>query len=136
VLSFLYWALRRLLELLVLRMRSERVKEIEILVLRHQLQVLKRQVARPQLRPADRAPLAAFSWAPPRRAWSSSLVTPAAVNEMGWEEMQALFAATYVDEIAAARRGGGKAVVRSKLAALSDEERRSLRVALDELRVV
>jgi hypothetical protein len=37
VLSFLYWLLRRLLELLVLRMRSEREKEIEILVLRHQL---------------------------------------------------------------------------------------------------
>ncbi len=45
VLSFLYWALRRLLELLVLRMRSERAKEIEILVLRHQLQLLERQVA-------------------------------------------------------------------------------------------
>jgi hypothetical protein len=42
VLSFLYWTLRRLLELLVLRMRSEREKEIEILVLRHQLQVLER----------------------------------------------------------------------------------------------
>jgi hypothetical protein len=36
VFSFLYWALRRLLERLVLRMRSEREKEIEILVLRHQ----------------------------------------------------------------------------------------------------
>jgi hypothetical protein len=47
VLSFLYWVLRRLLELLVLRMRSEREKEIEILVLRHQLHVLERQVARP-----------------------------------------------------------------------------------------
>jgi hypothetical protein len=34
VLSFLYWLLRRLLELFVLRMRSEREKEIEILVLR------------------------------------------------------------------------------------------------------
>ena len=34
VLSFLYWVLRRLLELLVLCMRSEREKEIEILVLR------------------------------------------------------------------------------------------------------
>jgi hypothetical protein len=48
VLSLLYWALRRLLELLVLRMRSERAKEIEILVLRHQLQLLERQVASAQ----------------------------------------------------------------------------------------
>jgi putative transposase len=77
VFSFLYWMLRRLLELLVLRLRSERAKEIEILVLRHQLQLLERQVARPQLRPADRALLAAFSRVLPRRAWSSFSVTPA-----------------------------------------------------------
>src|SRR6266542_5393889 len=77
VLSFLYWMLRRLLELFVLRLRSEREKEIEIVVLRHQLRVLERQVGRAQLQPADRALLAAFSWALPRRAWSSFLVTPA-----------------------------------------------------------
>ena len=45
--SFLYWSLRRLLELVVLRFRSVREKEIEILLLRHQLRVLERQVARP-----------------------------------------------------------------------------------------
>jgi putative transposase len=44
--SFLYWSLRRLLELVVLRCRSEREKEIEILLLRHQLRVLERQVVR------------------------------------------------------------------------------------------
>jgi putative transposase len=76
VLSFLYWLSRRLLELLVLRMRSERVKEIEILVLRHQLHVLERQVARAQLRPADRALLALVSRALPRSAWASFCVTP------------------------------------------------------------
>lgn len=72
VLSFLYWLSRRLLELLVLRMRSNRAKEIEILVLRHQLHVLERQVARPQLRPSDRVLLAAFGRALPRTAWASS----------------------------------------------------------------
>jgi len=46
VLSFLYWSLRRLLELLVIRRRSEREKEIEILLLGHQLRVLERQLAR------------------------------------------------------------------------------------------
>ena len=40
--SLLYWSLRRFLELLVLRRRSEREKEIEILLLRHQLMVLER----------------------------------------------------------------------------------------------
>ena len=68
--------LRRLLELLVLRLRSEREKEIEILALRHQLRVLERQVGRAQFQPADRALLAAFSRALPRRAWPSFFVTP------------------------------------------------------------
>jgi hypothetical protein len=53
-------------------------KEIEILLLRHQLRVLERQVARPVLTPADRALLAAFSRVLPRQAWKrSSFVTPA-----------------------------------------------------------
>jgi len=80
ILSFLYWSLRRLLELAVLRRRSEREKEIEILLLRHQLRLLERQIARPQLTPADRALLAAFSGVLPRAAWKRSvLVTPGTV---------------------------------------------------------
>ncbi len=75
--SLFYWSLRRLLELVVLRCRSEREKEIEILLLRHQLRVLERQVARPQPSQADRALLAAFGLALPREAWKRSLfVTP------------------------------------------------------------
>jgi hypothetical protein len=50
VLSFAYWSLRRLLELVVLRRRSEREKEIEILLLRHQL-----DMAAVALRDADDA---------------------------------------------------------------------------------
>jgi hypothetical protein len=75
VLSFVYWSLRRLLELVVLRRRSEREKEIEILLLRHQLRVLERQVARPQLMQADRALLAAFS-----RARLTSACRPATTS--------------------------------------------------------
>ena len=73
VLSFVYWSLRRLLELVVLRFRSEREKEIEIVLLRHQLRVLERQVARPQLTQADRAVVAAFSRVLPRPGWKRSL---------------------------------------------------------------
>jgi len=40
VFSLAYWSMCRLLELLVLRRRTEREKEIEILLLRHQLRVL------------------------------------------------------------------------------------------------
>jgi putative transposase len=71
--SLLYWALRRLLELLVLRRRSEREKDVEILLLRHELMVLRRQVARPELTKADRALLASFAWVLPRRVWNRSL---------------------------------------------------------------
>src|SRR5437773_2207466 len=70
-----YWLLRRLLELLLLLARSEQRKEVEILLLRHELQVLRRQVARPQLRPADRVLLTALGQALPRVR--SLLVEPA-----------------------------------------------------------
>ena len=76
ILSLLYWALRRIFELIVLRFGSEDAKEIEIVVLRHQLQVLKRQVARPQLAPHDRALLAAAGRVLPKMRWRSFLVRP------------------------------------------------------------
>ena len=76
-LSLVYWVIRRLFELLVLLGRSERTKEVEILVLRHELQVLRRQVARPRLRSADRVLLAALSQLLPRPRRRSFLVQPA-----------------------------------------------------------
>jgi hypothetical protein len=45
-LSLAYWVVRRLFELLILFGRSERAKELEILVLRHELLVLRRQLGR------------------------------------------------------------------------------------------
>jgi hypothetical protein len=48
-LAFVYWVVRRLFELLILFGRSERANELEILVLRHELQVLRRQVRRLRL---------------------------------------------------------------------------------------
>ena len=76
--SLLYWSLRRVLELFVLRRRSEREKEIEILLLRHQLRVLEPQVGRPRPARSERALLAAFSGVLPRRAWKRSFfVRPA-----------------------------------------------------------
>jgi putative transposase len=57
-------------------LRSEHAKDVEIAVLRHQLKVLRRQVKRPEFRPADRAALAVLSRALPRSRWSIFLVTP------------------------------------------------------------
>jgi hypothetical protein len=61
--------------------------------------------------------------------------TVAAVNELRWDEMEALAAAIFVDEIATVRRGGGEALVREKLLALTQDQRRMLRDALLELDV-
>jgi putative transposase len=74
--SFVYLALRRSLELVMLCFRSAHAKEIEILVLRHELAVLRRQHPRPRLQPTDRALLAALSRLLPRARWSVFLVQP------------------------------------------------------------
>jgi putative transposase len=57
--SFLYLAVRALLGLLVRCRRGPDVKDVELLVLRHEIAVLRRQVGRPKLRLADRALFAA-----------------------------------------------------------------------------
>ena len=71
-----YLALRCLLQIALLRPRSEGFKELEIVVLRHELSVLRRQASRPLLRPSDRPLLAAASRLLPRSRWGSLLVTP------------------------------------------------------------
>jgi putative transposase len=75
--SFVYVALRRVLGLVVLRSRSQRAKDLELIVLRHEIEVLRRQVRRVELRPADRAFLAAASRVLSRRSWGCFVVTPA-----------------------------------------------------------
>src|SRR5918911_2745074 len=50
--------------------------EVEIAVLRHQLAVLRRQVARPRYTPADRLLLATLAKPLPRQRWPVFLVTP------------------------------------------------------------
>lgn len=71
-----YLALRCLFQIVLLRPRSEGFKELEIVVLRHELAVLRRQAGRPQLRSSDRLLLAAASRLLPRSRWDSFLVTP------------------------------------------------------------
>jgi putative transposase len=64
------------LDPVVLLGRSDTPKEVEILMLRHELTVLRRQVPRPRLLPADRVWLVAPSRLLPRPRWLAFLVTP------------------------------------------------------------
>jgi hypothetical protein len=49
---------------------------------------------------------------------------------MHWSDMKALFASLFVDEIAAVRRDGGDAHLRSRVIALTTDDREALRAAL------
>jgi putative transposase len=57
--SLCHVVLRRVLQLAALRFRSDDFKELEIVALRHELAVLRRQAGQPRLRPVDRVFLAA-----------------------------------------------------------------------------
>jgi putative transposase len=74
--SLVYLVVRNLFALVWLLGRRRGSKELEILVLRHELAVLRRQSARPRLTQADRAFLAALSRLLPRSTWPSFLVRP------------------------------------------------------------
>jgi putative transposase len=74
--SFLYLAFRALLGALVRSRRGLDLKDVELLVLRHELEVLRRQVERPKLKASDRALLAAAARHLPRSSRGVLLVTP------------------------------------------------------------
>ena len=77
LLSVVYVVFLRILQLVFLLFRSAESKDLEIVVLRHELVVLRRHIRRPTFRTADRLFLAAASRSLPRVSWSLFLVTPA-----------------------------------------------------------
>jgi len=80
LLSILYQLARRLLGLIAVLVRRDLSKDAELLVLRHENAVLRRQVARVHYTPADRVWLAALSRLVPRRRWAEVFaVTPATI---------------------------------------------------------
>jgi putative transposase len=78
-LRLIYQMFSKLLGWIVLRNRSDTTKEIEILVLRHQLAVLQRRTPRPPMSWTDRALIAGFTRLLPVRRRLGLLVTPATI---------------------------------------------------------
>ena len=78
-LRLIYQMFTKLLGWMVLRTRSNTTKEIEILVLRHELAVLQRRTPRPRMSWTDRALIAALTRLLPRPRRLGLLVTPATI---------------------------------------------------------
>jgi putative transposase len=74
--ALVYLLLRHVVRLIAGSSNDQMNTEVEVLVVRHQLMVLNRQVGRPQLRRRDRLSMAAISRVLPRTRWSSFLVSP------------------------------------------------------------
>src|SRR5215472_16569284 len=78
LLKIVYLLTCRVLGLAVLVFRSGLAKDAELLVLRHENAVLRRQAGRVRYEPADRAWFAALARLVPRRRWAEVFpVTPA-----------------------------------------------------------
>src|SRR4249919_827097 len=76
--KIVYLLVRRILGLAVLISRTDRAKDAELLVLRHENAVLRRHAGRIRYEPADRVWFAALARLIPRRRWSGIFpVTPA-----------------------------------------------------------
>ena len=76
LIRLVYLAVSRLFALLVMLIRSDASKDVEILVLRPEVAVLRRQVARPKPDWADRAVIAALTRLLPRHMRLHRIVTP------------------------------------------------------------
>jgi hypothetical protein len=82
--SLSYLVVRGVQRLVLLHRRSQDFKELEIVVLRHELAVLRRQARRPQLTTTDRVFLTAASRLLPRSRWQLFLVTPTTSLTAAW----------------------------------------------------
>ena len=76
VFALVYLLLRRLVQLTATSSNEQLDPEVELVVLRHQLKVIKRKMGRPRLHRRDRLFMAAISRVLPRARCSAFVVSP------------------------------------------------------------
>ena len=91
MLFLLYLIVKVAARLLAIGRSNGSSRDLEILVLQHQVRILQRKAGRPRLRPLDRAVMAAASRILPRKRWVSFIVTPQTIlrwhRELGAAEV-------------------------------------------------
>lgn len=105
----------RLASWMALPARSSASKDAELLMLRQEVAVLRRQSLKPRLDWADRAVLAALARLLPRPQWMERLVTPGTL--LGWHRRLIRWRWTYPPK-------GGRPPVDAKFAAPSASSKR------------
>src|SRR6266704_909134 len=100
-LAGVYACLRFFLDAVLIRL-PQAERDAELLLLRHELSVLRRSVKRPRLRMADRPILSALAMRLPRSAWNTLIVRPETV--LGWN--RALIKRKWTAHGRRARSGG------------------------------
>ena len=119
ILSMVYLLARRVFGLIVLRGRGEASKDVELLVLRHEVAVLRRQISRPRLAPADRVLFAALARLLPRDLLAHRIVTPATL--LRWHRALVARHWTYRQHTDPGGRPGTAAQVRALVLRLASE---------------
>jgi len=114
-----YLLARRIFGLIVLRGRGEASKDVELLVLRHEVAVLRRQISRPRLAPADRVLFAALARLLPRDLLAHRIVRPATL--LGWHRALVARHWTYPQHTDPGGRPGTAAQVRALVLRLASE---------------
>ena len=109
--SLLYALAGRLLALIVVRGRGEASKDVELILLRHEISVLRRQTPRPRLEPADRLIMAAFARHLPGPLRKFRLVSPGTL--LRWHRELLARSWTYAHTPATRGRPPTRAAVRA-----------------------